>query len=66
MLVYLKGVKGDIRVWPVADVRPRHAARIAREVYAYADASFPDDTSSRKSTLAYYFFVDNNSFSWYL
>ena len=66
VLVYLKGVKGDMSQWCaiLEDARPPH---IAGEVYVYTDASVANDASGRKSTqaLAYYLFVNNNVFFWH-
>jgi len=63
VLVYLKGVKGNMRQWcaSLEDVCPPHTAG---EVYANADASSANEASGRKSTLAYYLFVNNNVFFW--
>jgi len=61
VLRYLRGVKGDMIRWCARDVSSTHAVG---EIYRYANASFADDSTNRKSTLAYYLFVNNAVFSW--
>jgi len=61
VLRYLRGVKGDMIRKCARDVSSTHAVG---EVYDYADASFADDCTNRKSTLAYFLFVNNALFSW--
>jgi len=48
---YLRGVKGDMIRWCARDVSSTHAVT---EVYGYANISFTDDSTNRKSTLAYF------------
>jgi len=57
----LRGVKGDMIRWCARDVSSTHTVG---QVYGYADASFADDSTSRKSTLAYFLFVNIAVFSW--
>ena len=61
VLRYLRGVKGDMIRWCARDVSSTHTVG---QVYGYADASFADDSTNRKSTLAYFLFVNNAVFSW--
>jgi len=61
VLRYLRGVQGDMIRWCARDVSSTHAVG---EVYDYADASFANDSTNRKSTLAYFVFVNNALFSW--
>jgi len=57
----LRGVKGDMIRWCARDVSSTHTVG---QVYGYADVSFADDSTNRKSTLAYFLFVNNAVFSW--
>ena len=61
VLRYLRGVKSDMIRWCAQDVSDKYAIG---KIYGFADASFADDSSIRKSTLAYYMFVNNAVFSW--
>jgi len=54
VLRYLRGVRSDMIRWCACDVSSTHAVG---EVYGYADASFADNSTNRKSTLAYFVFV---------
>jgi len=38
------------------------STNVVGEVYGYADASFADYSTNRKSTLAYFLFVENEDY----
>jgi len=61
VLRHLRGVNGDMIRWCARDVSSTHTVG---QVYGYADASFADDSTNCKSTLAYFLFVNNAVFSW--
>jgi len=61
VLRYWRGVKGDMSRWCARDLSSTHTVG---QVLGYTDASFADDSANRKSTLAYFLFVNNALFAW--
>jgi len=61
VLRYLIGIKGRKLTWCGKRVSLPH---VLGEIFAYVDSSWADDKNNRRSSMAYYLFVNNASFSW--
>jgi hypothetical protein len=61
VLRYLIGIKGRKLTWCGKRVSLPH---VLGEILAYVDSSWADDKNNRRSSMAYYLFVNNATFSW--
>jgi len=61
VLRYLIGVKGRQLTWCGSRVSLPH---VLSEILAFVDSSWADDKNHRRSSLAYYLFVNDATFSW--
>jgi len=61
VLRYLIGIKGPKLTWCGKRVSLPH---VISEILAYANSSWADDKNNRRSSMAYYLFVNNATFSW--
>ena len=61
VLRYLIGIKGRKVKWCGKRVSLLH---VIGEFLAYVDSSWADDKNNRRSSMAYYLFVNNATFSW--
>ena len=61
LLRYLQGRKKIPIRWCAAETRSPHRPG---NIYGYADASFADDRTTRKSSIGYVFMLNNGAISW--
>ena len=61
VLRYLIGIKKRQLTWCGQRVSLPH---VLGEILAFVDSSWADDKNNRRSSMAYYLFVNNATFSW--